>query len=59
MGNAKLTVKEKVAYGLGDTGCNFVWQTVMLFLAYFYTDVYGLSPAHMGTMFLLVVTQIG
>ncbi|SJN56064.1 Inner membrane symporter YicJ [Vibrio ruber DSM 16370] len=50
----KLSVKEKVAYGLGDTGCNFVWQTVMLFLAYFYTDIYGLSPAHMGTMFLLV-----
>ncbi|CAG18889.1 putative permease [Photobacterium profundum SS9] len=39
---------------MGDTGCNFVWQTVMLFLAYFYTDIYGLSPAHMGTMFLLV-----
>ncbi|CAM3153227.1 glycoside-pentoside-hexuronide (GPH):cation symporter [Vibrio mytili] len=54
MNTIKLSVKEKVAYGLGDTGCNFVWQTVMLFLAYFYTDIYGLSPAHMGTMFLLV-----
>ncbi|MEZ9629216.1 glycoside-pentoside-hexuronide (GPH):cation symporter [Vibrio breoganii] len=54
MNTIKLSVREKVAYGLGDTGCNFVWQTVMLFLAYFYTDVYGLSPAHMGTMFLLV-----
>ncbi|MGR5142270.1 glycoside-pentoside-hexuronide (GPH):cation symporter [Photobacterium sp. DNB23_23_1] len=54
MTSIKLTVREKVAYGLGDTGCNFVWQTVMLFLAFFYTDVYGLSPAHMGTMFLLV-----
>ncbi|WP_299686388.1 glycoside-pentoside-hexuronide (GPH):cation symporter [uncultured Vibrio sp.] len=54
MNITKLSVREKVAYGLGDTGCNFVWQTVMLFLAYFYTDVYGLSPAHMGTMFLLV-----
>lgn len=50
----RLSVKEKIAYGLGDMGCNFVWQTVMLFLAYFYTDIYGLSPAHMGTMFLLV-----
>ncbi|MGB2079024.1 MAG: glycoside-pentoside-hexuronide (GPH):cation symporter [Vibrio sp.] len=54
MNTIKLTQKEKIAYGLGDTGCNLVWQTVMLFLAYFYTDVYGLSPAHMGTMFLLV-----
>lgn len=54
MNTIKLSTREKIAYGLGDTGCNFVWQTVMLFLAYFYTDVYGLSPAHMGTMFLLV-----
>ncbi|MHB3162410.1 glycoside-pentoside-hexuronide (GPH):cation symporter [Klebsiella pneumoniae] len=54
MYNTILSVREKIAYGLGDTGCNFVWQTAMLFLAYFYTDVYGLSPAHMGTMFLSV-----
>ena len=54
MNKIKLSVKEKIAYGVGDMGCNFVWQTVMLFLAYFYTDIYGLSPAHMGTMFLLV-----
>jgi sugar (glycoside-pentoside-hexuronide) transporter len=50
----KLTIREKFAYGTGDAGCAFVWQTVMLFLAYFYTDIYGLSPAHMGTMFLIV-----
>ncbi|CAM4385200.1 glycoside-pentoside-hexuronide (GPH):cation symporter [Vibrio agarivorans] len=49
-----LKVREKIAYGAGDAGCAFVWQTVMLFLAFFYTDVYGLSPAHMGTMFLIV-----
>ncbi|MFA0439944.1 symporter YagG [Vibrio sp. 10N.286.49.C2] len=54
MNTVRLSMREKIAYGLGDTGCNFVWQTVMLFLAYFYTDIYGLSPAHMGTMFLLV-----
>jgi sugar (glycoside-pentoside-hexuronide) transporter len=54
MNTTQLSVREKIAYGVGDTGCNFVWQTVMLFLAYFYTDIYGLSPAHMGTMFLMV-----
>lgn len=26
----------------------------MLFMAYFYTDVYGLSAFHMGMMFLVV-----
>jgi GPH family glycoside/pentoside/hexuronide:cation symporter len=54
MNTNQLSVKEKISYGLGDTGCNFVWQTVMLFMSYFYTDIYGLSPAHMGTMFLVV-----
>lgn len=27
-----ISVKEKVAYGLGDTASNFVFQTVILFL---------------------------
>lgn len=46
--------KEKIGYGLGDGASNIIWQTIMLFMAYFYTDVYGLSAFHMGTMFLLV-----
>ena len=50
----KLNFKEKIGYGLGDSACNIIWQTIMLFMAYFYTDIYGLSPFHMGTMFLLV-----
>ncbi len=49
-----LHVREKIAYGLGDTASNLIFQTVMLFLTYFYTDVYGLSAAAVGTMFLLV-----
>lgn len=54
MNTVRISIKEKFSYGLGDTGCNLVWQTVMLFMARFYTDVFGLSPAHMGTMFLAV-----
>lgn len=54
MTETTLTRADKFGYGLGDTACNLVWQTIMLFMAYFYTDVYGLSPAHMGTMFLAV-----
>lgn len=49
-----VSVKEKVAYGLGDTASNIVFQTVMLFLTFFYTDIFGLSPAFVGTMFLAV-----
>ncbi|NKF51689.1 MFS transporter [Shewanella sp. WXL01] len=49
-----ISVKEKIAYGLGDTASNIVFQTVMLFLTYFYTDIFGISPAFVGTMFLSV-----
>jgi len=50
----KLRFKEKIGYGLGDGASNIIWQTIMLFMAYFYTDIYGLSAFHMGTMFLVV-----
>ena len=49
-----LSKKEKIAYGLGDTASNIVFQTVMLFLTFFYTDIFGISPAVVGTMFLVV-----
>ena len=49
-----LSVREKVAYGLGDTASNIVFQTVVLFLAFFYTDIFGLSPALVGILFLSV-----
>lgn len=49
-----LTKKEKIAYGLGDTASNIIFQTVMLFLTFFYTDIFGISPAVVGTMFLVV-----
>jgi len=49
-----LGVREKIAYGLGDTASNIVFQTVMLFLSFFYTDIFGLSPAIVGTLFLVV-----
>lgn len=46
--------REKIAYGLGDTASNFIFQTVMLFLTFYYTDIVGLSPAAVGSMFLIV-----
>lgn len=49
-----LTTRDKIGYGLGDMASALVWQTATLFLAYFYTDVFGLPAAIMGTMFLLV-----
>jgi GPH family glycoside/pentoside/hexuronide:cation symporter len=49
-----VSVREKIAYGLGDTASNFIFQTVMLFLTYYYTDIVGLSPGAVGSMFLFV-----
>ncbi|VFS62576.1 Inner membrane symporter yicJ [Raoultella planticola] len=49
----QLTMKDKIGYGLGDTACGFVWQATMFLLAYFYTDVFGLSAGIMGTLFLV------
>ena len=49
----KIPVRECVSYGLGDAATNFVWGTLMVFLNYFYTDVYGLDPAVVGTLMLV------
>jgi Na+/melibiose symporter-like transporter len=40
----KLSVLEKVGYSLGDLAANLVFQTLVTYLAYFYTDIYGLQP---------------
>lgn len=57
MDNAeKLTLKEKVAYGCGDFASSMFWKLFSMFLLFFYTDVFGISAAAVGTMFL--VTRI-
>lgn len=54
MENSKLSVKEKIGYGMGDAGCNMIGGAIMLFLNYFYTDVFGLAPALVGVLLLSV-----
>lgn len=53
---ARLSFIEKVGYGIGDMASNFYMGFFGIFLLYYYTDVYGISPAAAGTMFL--VTKI-
>ena len=38
-----LSIKEKIGYSLGDLSANLVFQTLITYLAYFYTDIYGLE----------------
>jgi len=39
----KLSFREKLAYGLGDSAANFIGATQNTFLLFFYTDVFGIS----------------
>jgi glycoside/pentoside/hexuronide:cation symporter, GPH family len=48
----RLSLKEKIGYSLGDTASNLFFQTFIVFLPIFYTDVFGIPAAAMGTMFL-------
>src|SRR6476660_8047198 len=50
----KLSVLEKVGYSLGDLAANLVFQTLVTYLAYFYTDIYGLKTEHASILILAV-----
>ncbi|MBX2803175.1 MAG: MFS transporter [Myxococcales bacterium] len=49
----RVTLGEKIGYGLGDTASNLYFQFFNLFLFYYYTDVFGLNAAAVGTMYLV------
>ncbi len=49
----KLSIKEKVGYGLGDTASHFVWDMVGFWILIFYTDTFGISAAAAGTIMLI------
>ena len=50
----KISLFEKCAYGCGDMASCLFWQTFSMFLLFFYTDIFGISAAAAGTMFLFV-----
>lgn len=49
----KLSVREKVGYALGDLSANLIFQTLMTFLAFFYTDVYQIPAGTAATIIFL------
>ncbi|WP_435930106.1 glycoside-pentoside-hexuronide (GPH):cation symporter [Dryocola sp. BD613] len=50
----RISSKEKFGFGLGDAASHIVFDSSVAILAYFYTNIYGLPPAVMGTLFLVV-----
>ena len=50
---ARLPLREKISYGIGDFGFNLYWANISAFLLIFYTDVMGLAAGAVGTMMLV------
>ena len=50
--NDTLSIREKIGYGLGDAGGTIITCLIMNFLTFFYTDIFGLTPAIVGTLFI-------
>jgi len=49
----KISLKEKLAYGIGPFGQNFIYNLMASFLLFFYTDVFGITAAAAGTLLLV------
>ena len=50
----KLSWLQRIGFGSGDLAQNLIYQTVSMYLLFFYTNVYGLDPAVAAVMFLIV-----
>lgn len=50
----KLSWLQRIGFGSGDLAQNLIYQTVCMYLLFFYTDIYGLDPGVAATMFLVV-----
>ena len=50
----KLSWLQRIGFGSGDLAQNLIYQTISMYLLFFYTNVYGLDPAAAAIMFLIV-----
>ena len=50
----KLSWLQRFGFGSGDLAQNLIYQTISMYLLFFYTNIYGLDPADAATMFLVV-----
>lgn len=54
--DTKTAFAEKVGYGFGDMASSMFWKIFSYYLPFFYSNVFGLSLAHAGT--LLLITKL-
>lgn len=50
----KLSWLQRIGFGSGDLAQNLIYQTICMYLLFFYTDIYGLDAGSAATMFLVV-----
>ncbi|MDE6402503.1 MAG: MFS transporter, partial [Muribaculaceae bacterium] len=50
----KVSMLQCIGFGSGDLAQNLIYQTISMYLLFFYTNVYGLDPAVTAVMFLIV-----
>ena len=48
-----IALKEKIGYGFGDAASSMFWKIFGMYSLFFYTDVFGITAAAAGTMFLV------
>lgn len=53
MMDMQIKLREKIGYGLGDAASSMFWKLFGSYLLFFYTDIFGLPAAAVGTMFLI------
>ncbi len=53
---SEIKLREKISYGFGDMASSMFWKLFGMYLLFFYTDVFGITAAAVGTMFF--VTRI-
>ncbi|MDP4128640.1 MAG: MFS transporter [Bacteroidota bacterium] len=49
----RIKLREKIGYGFGDMASSMFWKLFSIYLLFFYTDVFGIAAAAVGTMFLI------
>ena len=50
----KLNWLQRIGFGAGDMAQNLIYQTISIWLLFYYTNVFGIQPAKAALMFLIV-----
>ncbi|WP_125568957.1 MFS transporter [Companilactobacillus insicii] len=50
------SIPERLSYGLSDAADNLVFQMMTMYLLFFYTDVFGLTPNEVAILFVVART---